>query len=86
MYNLIKNHISKLTIQDVNNFAIKKDCYLSNQELAFTYNFIVNNWENFIKNPNSFNIDLYKNHYSQENFIKIKKIYQEYFDKFKDLL
>ena len=74
--------MTSLTKEDINKFALSKNCSLSKDELDFTYTFIKNNWQNILKNPNSFNIDKYKNYYSEQNFIKVKKVFQEYFHKF----
>ena len=84
MYSMIERYINKLTIDDVNKFALSKDCFLSNDELNFTFSFIKNNWRKLINN--NFNIEQYKSHYSPENFAKIKKVYKEYFQKFSFLL
>ena len=86
MFNIIEKYMNKLTINDVNNFALSKGCTLSEDELNFTYSFIKKNWQKIIKNPNLFNIDQYKNHYTEQNFIKIKKVFQEYFQKFSSFL
>ena len=71
-----------MTKEDINNFAIKKGCNLSDDELDFTYFFIKKNWQDILKRPNLFNIDKYKNHYSEDNFKKIKQVYKEYYQKF----
>ena len=36
MYNIIERYISRLTKDDINNFALSKDIHLSDQELDFT--------------------------------------------------
>ncbi|MEG0976971.1 MAG: hypothetical protein RSF02_00275 [Bacilli bacterium] len=82
MYNIIERYMAKLTIEDINNFAISKNANLSEDELKFTYDFLKKNWKEIIKNPNIFNIDRYKDKYSKENFIKIKQLYLDYFNKF----
>lgn len=74
--------MAKLTIEDINNFAISKNANLSEDELKFTYEFLKKNWKEIIKNPNIFNIDRYKDKYSKENFVKIKQLYLDYFNKF----
>ena len=86
MYNIIELYINKLSKSDVYNFAISKQVYLSNEELDFTYEFIKKNWKDVIKNPNLFDIDRYKNKYTPENFKKVKLIFQEYFQKFRNYL
>lgn len=86
MYNIIELYINKLTKTDINNFAISKKIYLNSEELDFTYDFIKKNWKDIIKNPNLFDIDRYKNKYTAQNFINIKKVFQEYFQKFRNYL
>lgn len=86
MYNIIELYINKLRKEDVSNFAIGKSVYLSNEELDFTYDFIQKNWKDIVKNPNLFDIDRYKNKYTPENFNKIKKVFQEYLQKFRNYL
>lgn len=86
MYNIIERYMAKLTKDDINNFALSKNCELSPEELDFTYVFIKKNWQEIIKNPNVFDIDRYKSKFSEENFKKVKQVYKEYFQKFASLL
>ncbi len=76
MFTLIKNYVEKMTIEDVNNYALKNDIHLSKDELEFTYKFIKKNYEVLYANPN---IDLskFKSHYSDENYIKINKLIEK---------
>ena len=78
MYNLIKAYMGRITIQDVNNFAVSKNIYLSGEELNFVYEFINKNWEQVIKNPKLLNLDRYQDRFSKDNFEKIKKLFLEY--------
>ncbi len=39
-----------------------------------------------IKNPNLLNLELYKDHYTPENFQKIKKLFLEYSAKYQNFL
>lgn len=86
MYNIIERYMSMLKKEDVNNFAIKKNVFLSEGELDFTYEFLKKNWQDILKNPNVFNINRYKNQFSEENFYKVKKIFDEYYQKFKSFI
>ena len=72
MYNLIRAYMGRMTIQDVENFAISKNIHLSQSELSFVYEFITKNWEQVIKNPTLLDLDRFQNHFSEENFKKIK--------------
>ena len=82
MYNIIERYIKNLKIDDIRNFAVSKNINLSDDELAFTYNFVQKNYADFLKNPQVFKIERYKNNYSEENFSKITKVYQEYMQKY----
>ena len=86
MYNLIKAYMGRMTIQDVNNFAISKNIILSAEELQFVYDFISKNWEQVVKNPKLLNLDRYKNHFSPENFEKIKKLFLEYSSRYSSFI
>ncbi len=78
MYNLIKAYMGRMTIQDINNFALSKNIHLSPEELNFVYDFIGKNWEQVIRNPKLLNLERYRDRFSEENFNKIKKLFLEY--------
>ena len=80
--NLIINYINNMNINDVNNFAVKHNIYLSESELLFIYNYIKKNYNELINNPNSFNFNNYKNNFSKDNFNKINILINEYKDKY----
>ena len=86
MFNIIERFINNMTKDDVNNFAISKNIHLSESELDYTYNFIKKNYKSMLQNPKLFNIERYRNNYSEENFTKISKVYQEYFQKYANYL
>ncbi len=86
MRNIINNFMNKLKLEDISNFASNKGITLSENELVFTYEFIKKNWESILGNPKLFNIDRYKSNYTPDNFIKIKKIYKEYLQKYSNYL
>lgn len=86
MFNIIEAYMKKLSKEDINNFAIKKGANLSSEELDFTYSFVKKNWQQVLKNPNIFDIDRYQNKYSPQNFVKIKQVFNEYYQKFGSFL
>ena len=83
MYNIIELFIKNLKKEQIKEFAIKKGANLSDEELDFTYNFIKNNYSQVLRNPDSYNLNLYKDHYSPKNFLIIQEIIDEYYQKFK---
>ncbi len=78
MFVLIERYINNMSIHDLNNLAISKGIGLSKDELDFSYNYIKKNWKNVLSNYSLFDFDKYKDKYSDENFIKIKKLIKEY--------
>lgn len=86
MFNIIERYLSKLTKEDIANFAISKNIELSENELDFTYSFVKKNYKEFLKNPKLFDLNRYQNHYTKENFEKITKVYQEYSKKYANYL
>ena len=86
MINLVEKFMDRLTIDEVNNFAIKKGVHLTESELEFTYNFVKKNWKNVLANPTLLNLDRYSNIYSSSNLQKIKVIFNEYSQKYQRFL
>ena len=78
--------MGRMTIQDVNNFAISKNINLSPEELQFVYDFISKNWEQVVKNPKLLNLDRYKDRFSPGNFEKIKKLFLEYSSRYSSFI
>ena len=77
MFILIERYINNMSIHDLNNLAISKGIGLSSEELEFSYSFIKKNWKNILSNKGMFDIDKYRNKFSEENFVKIKFLYKE---------
>lgn len=82
MFILIERYIDKMSMQDLNHFAVNNGVSLSAEELDFTYRFVKQNWKTILSNHGIFDIEKYKGHYSEENFVKIKKLIKEYTKKY----
>ena len=67
-----------MSIDTINNFAVKNNIHLSDNELEFIYSYIKNNYLKVIDNPDELDISLYKNKFSEENYIKINNLITEY--------
>ena len=78
--------MNNLTEDQVNNFAKKKNIFLSEDELKFTYIFVKKNWEKILGNPKLLHLERYKEKFSEENFIKINKLFNEYSIKYQNFL
>ena len=86
MYNLVKRYVSNLTKDQVNDFALKNDIVLSQEELEFVYAFVKKNWEMIFRNPNLLHLARYKDRFSPQNFVKIQKLFVMYYQKYGYLL
>ena len=82
---IIKKYIDKLSIQNINNFALNNNIVLSEKELEYMYNLIKNNWEQILSNDDSILLKLNGN-VNNESIKKIEKLYYEYKKKYKDYL
>ena len=78
--------MQNLTMEQVNNFALSKNIYLSEEELKFTHAFVLKNWEKVLGNPSLLHLERYKEKFSEENFVKITKLFNEYSTKYSHYL
>lgn len=72
---------NKLTEQDINNFALKKNIHLTEDEIRTIYVYIKNYWKEFYKgDPTELFIEL-KEKLNKETYDTIIKLYEEYKNK-----
>ena len=83
---LIDRFMNNLSKEKVAEFATSKNINLSDTELDFTYQFIKKNYKTILSNPSLLNMDIYKNRFSSENFIKINKLIDEYYTKYHNII
>lgn len=83
---LIKNYISRITIEDINKFSKKHNIELSKEELKLIEQHIKNDWKTIIYgNPKPI-LDNLKEKLNQEKYQKIENLYIEFKDKYKHYL
>ena len=83
---IIEKYIDKLSLYDINDFAIKNNIYLNKGELETTYKIVKTKYKEFLSNPDNINLDMYKSYYQEENFNKIIILFNEYFKKYRAYL
>lgn len=86
MFILIERYMNNMSILDLKNLAVTKNIDLSDEELDFSYKFVQNNWRTILANHGLFDIDKYKDKFTEENFVKIKKLVKEYSIKYSNYL
>lgn len=75
--NLIEKYIASLTINDIKNYALKKNEILSNEESEIIYNHIKKHYKELL-NKNTSSFQLLKLNLRKELFDKILLLYNEY--------
>ena len=78
MKNMIFNYVKNMKRDDVNNFLIKKNINLSEDELIFITNYIKENYEYIFDNKNTFTLERYKENFSNVNYQKLCELINEY--------
>lgn len=63
---------------DIVKFANKNHLNVSDHEIDFVYKFIKTNYQNVLNNPNSLDISLYKNEFSQDNYLFLESLINKY--------
>ena len=78
--------MSSLSMEQVNQFALKNNVMLSEKELEFPYAFVKQNWEMILRNPTLLKLERYKEQFSEENYKKIEQLLLFYYQKYGHLL
>lgn len=86
MYFIIKRYMDNLSINDLNNLALSNGIVFSDKELEFSYEFVKKNWSSILSNKGLFDINKYKERFSDENFKKLNDLYKEMLFKYGNYL
>lgn len=82
---IIKKYIDNISKDDILNFGINNDIYLTDDELDYIYSEIKKNWMYLLNNP-TLVISNIQNNISSNNGEKIIALYNEYYSKYKNYL
>ncbi len=86
MHKLIKQYIDKLTINNINDFAEKNNCFLNKNELNLLYDCIKVHYLDILKGNDSYVIETLRSNLTEENFDKVINLYNLYKSKYKNYL
>ena len=82
---LINEYVNRMTIDDVNKFAIKNGIELKNDELNIIYNYIKTDWRTIVfGNPRNILDDL-KERLDDKAYAKIENLYIFFKDRYSNL-
>ena len=85
MHKLIENYIQNIRKKDIYAFALKNDILLTEKEQDILYHYLQNNWEEILYG-NSRDFVSLENHIDKDKFLKIKDLFDVYFEKYHNLL
>ncbi len=86
MDKLIKEYIDKITISDINKFAIKNNINLDNNELNLIYKYIKNDWKTIIYGNYNIILNDLKNKIDINKYNKIENLFYKFKSKYQNLL
>ena len=84
--NLIKEHISKLTKDDVDRFAKDNNVLLDSNELTVVYNVVKNDWKELVYGDYNSIFERNKSKINSNNFNKIKDLFDFFKKKYQRFL
>ena len=82
---MIKKYINNLTTDKMNNFLIKNNINLSNEELFFLLELVKTNIDDILVNDSKY-LDIIKNNFDEENYIKVKNLFLYYKNRYQGYL
>ena len=85
MNNLITKYINLLKIEDIKNFGIKNNIFLSDNESNYIYNVLKTKSKDLINNSNDVFNDARK-YIDENNLIKIERLFYEYKKRYRNYL
>ena len=83
---LIENYVNKMTISDVNNFALSNNINLNNTELDFVYNTIKKNWYTLIYGDYTSIFNNIKDKFDTNTYKKIEELFFYFKNKYQKFL
>ena len=83
---LLKNYINKLSVNDINNFAVKNDIILNKDELNTVYDIIKNDYDELLYGNSDNVFNKLKSNVSSDNYDKIINLFFLYKKKYAQLL
>lgn len=72
---LISEYVSRMTLDDVNNFALKNGIILKDDEVKLIFNHIKNNWRTIVFGNPRWILDELKSKLDNTSYQKIESLY-----------
>ncbi len=86
MNTLIGQYVNKLTINNINDFALKNNIKLNEKELNILLDVAKNHYRDLLDGNDEKVKEYLKNNLTNENFEKVTNLYNEYKEKYQGYL
>ena len=86
MNNLISGYVNKLTIDNINNFALKNNIKLNEKEQKIFLDIVKNHYQEILNGTDEQIKEYLKENLTNENYEKTIKLYNEYKEKYQGYL
>ena len=83
---LIENYIKQISKQDIKEFANKNNIHLSEKDQDILYHYLMNNWQDLLYGNYRELFSELEVHIDKDKFLKIKDLFNFYFNKYQNLL
>lgn len=83
---LIENYIKQIKKTDIYNFAIKNNIQLTEKDVDILYHYLKNNWQEILYGNSRGVLSELETKFDADKFLKIKELFDFYFEKYQDLL
>lgn len=84
--NLIREHVSKLTKDDVDKFGKDNNIFLNSNELDTVYNIVKNNWRELVYGDYNSIFENNRSKVSNESYTKIRDLFDFFRKKYQRFL
>ena len=81
----IENYVKQIKKSDIYNFALINNIDLSEKDIDILYYYLKKNWEELLYGNKNILNDL-KQEIDEKKFLKIKSLFEIYYNKYQDLL
>ena len=82
---LIENYVKQIKKSDIYNLALINNIDLSEKDIDILYYYLKKNWEELLYGNKNILNDL-KQEIDEKKFLKIKSLFEIYYNKYQDLL
>lgn len=83
---IIEKYIARITLNNINDFALKNNIILSEKEQKIFYNIVKNHWQELINGNDEEIIQYLKSELDENKFSSVITLYELYKEKYKNYL